>query len=923
MQSFSAPILTKYLREEEGPITKDSVTLNGPVTLVQVERPLGFDVNDLEAVVASLPQLYSKKDSEAWRKVIEATSSNGLLKDVVNSYPYLLHQTVELAPLSISSLLDLGIDVNAHNERQETALYIATARSPLETIQALIDAGADVNSECSNRQATPLMQAISRTDLDVFHLLLERGACMNMRNTQGLSPVDVSIFKISKNPEFVEKIWSHFPEEHVKQLKLKRVLSYVTDFIGLNLAFKIFGEEAVLSITQAEGEAALLEAIKKGSNSVDLVMWYTKNFGLDLEKLLYPAGNSVLHVAAQRGSTDLVAWIVDNFPSLLMKKNSQGETPLALAMKQGGLLNPTTSLLAKHENNLTGTTSVKMEKTRKQLRKESVKSKTNIAEKRQDLCTYIATDKDCPYGVSCKQSHDVSLYLASRNLDKLKEGDEIVNVGSGRCMFFDQNGACPYGLKCIFAAQHMEGNRNITKQVPEENFIKKETNFLKKKLQRKLRKKTFKFTAGSRNEEGEEEEEEGQKVDQTEENKDVEENEEEDEDEENEKSEEKGETGEEKKRGGKEKMTSVVEDERKPIDWSGKLVLAPLTTVGNLPFRRLCVGLGADVTISEMAMAGNIVRGFAGEWALVRRHPSESIFGVQVCGNNSETLSRCAQLLSLPENNIDFIDINVGCPIDFICNQGMGSSLLGHLKKLQGLVEATSRSSNGVPVTVKMRMGVDDKRPIVLEKVAPVIKEWGASAITLHGRSKAARYRNQANWDYVDQVGEICRSRGLPLIGNGDIFNPEEANFHLRNRKVDALMIARGALIKPWIFQEIKEDRNIDISASERFDLMKKYVDFGLEHWGSDIKGVENTRYFFLNWYSFLHRYVPLGIMERVPIKIYENAPRNGFYGRNDLETLMGSPQIKDWLKISEMLLGPISDPERFADFSAKHQAKG
>lgn len=133
---------------------------------------------------------------------------------------------------------------------------------------------------------------------------------------------------------------------------------------------------------------------------------------------------------------------------------------------------------------------------------------------------------------------------------------------------------------------------------------------------------------------------------------------------------------------------------------------------------------------------------------------------------------------------------------------------------------------------------------------------------------------------------------------------------------ISGIMIGRGALIKPWLFQEIKEQRHMDPSSNERFDMLKRYVNYGLEQWGSDVQGVETCRRFFLEWQSFLHRYVPYGILERPPQKI--NQRPCYFVGRDDLETLMASSSSKDWIKLSEMLLGPVPDGFQFLP---KHRA--
>ncbi len=168
------------------------------------------------------------------------------------------------------------------------------------------------------------------------------------------------------------------------------------------------------------------------------------------------------------------------------------------------------------------------------------------------------------------------------------------------------------------------------------------------------------------------------------------------------------------------------------------------------------------------------------------------------------------------------------------------------------------------------------------------------NTLKVHGRTRQQRYSKLADWLYTDTCAKACDP--IPLFGCGDILTYHDYNEHMTNSSISGCMIARGALYKPWIFTEIKEQRDWDISASERFDILKKYANYGLEHWGSDTQGVEATRRFMLEWLSFLYRYIPVGLLETLPQRINERPPY--FFGRNELETLLASPNSSDWVKI-------------------------
>lgn len=352
---------------------------------------------------------------------------------------------------------------------------------------------------------------------------------------------------------------------------------------------------------------------------------------------------------------------------------------------------------------------------------------------------------------------------------------------------------------------------------------------------------------------------------------------------------------------------------KKIIDFRGKLYLAPLTTVGNLPFRRICKTLGADITCGEMAVCTNLLQGQASEWALLRRHSSEDMFGVQICGAYPDTVARTVELIDR-QCKADFIDINMGCPIDVIVNKGAGSSLLMKPMRMKGIIQAASGTTD-LPLTIKVRTGFFEGRNRI-DSLISNIYDWGATAITVHGRSRQQRYSKLADWNYIYECTKKAPS-DLQVLGNGDIFSYCDYNKHITDcPELSSCMLARGALIKPWIFTEIKEQRHWDISSGERLNILKDFVNFGLEHWGSDTKGVETTRHFLLEWLSYTHRYIPVGLLDVIPQRLNWRPP--SYFGRDDLETLMASNSAAYWVKISEILLGKV--PENFT-FAPKHKS--
>ena len=188
----------------------------------------------------------------------------------------------------------------------------------------------------------------------------------------------------------------------------------------------------------------------------------------------------------------------------------------------------------------------------------------------------------------------------------------------------------------------------------------------------------------------------------------------------------------------------------KKIDWKNKLILAPLTKGGHVPFRQLCENYGADITVSEMAYAFKLVKGDRRERALLRRTSEKGIFGVQLAAQKAPFAIEAAQMAM--DKGADFIDLNCGCPIHDTVKRRMGSYLLKKPAQLGSLVERLVKGSD-LPVTVKIRSGWDEDHINALE-VAKILEESGAEAITIHGRTRSQRYVKSADWDLIRKVSE-------------------------------------------------------------------------------------------------------------------------------------------------------------------------
>lgn len=230
---------------------------------------------------------------------------------------------------------------------------------------------------------------------------------------------------------------------------------------------------------------------------------------------------------------------------------------------------------------------------------------------------------------------------------------------------------------------------------------------------------------------------------------------------------------------------------------SGRLVLGPMAGVTDLPFRMLCKECGADLIYTEMVSAKGILYNNRNTEELLTVEEAERPVALQLFGEDPEIMSEAAKRIE--HRNFDILDINMGCPVPKVVNNGEGSALMKQPERIGKIVSAISKAIHK-PVTVKIRKGFgeqDANAPLA----AKIAEEAGAAAVAVHGRTRMQYYSGKADWDIIRQVKEAV---SIPVIGNGDVFTPEDAARMMEETNCDGVMLARGARGNPWLFAQIK-----------------------------------------------------------------------------------------------------------------------
>lgn len=278
------------------------------------------------------------------------------------------------------------------------------------------------------------------------------------------------------------------------------------------------------------------------------------------------------------------------------------------------------------------------------------------------------------------------------------------------------------------------------------------------------------------------------------------------------------------------------------------MLLAPMEDVSDPPFRAVCKQHGADLMYTEFISSEGLIRDAAKSVAKLDIFDYERPIGIQIFGNEIESMREAAAIVE--EAKPDILDINYGCPVNKVACKGAGAGILLDIDKMVAMTAEIVRAVN-IPVTVKTRLGWDQNTIRIVE-VAERLQDVGIQAISIHARTRAQMYKGEADWSYLNLVKANPRLY-IPVFGNGDIDSPEKALEYKNKYDVDGMMIGRASIGYPWIFDEIKHflttgEKLAAPGLEERIAVAKKHLDFSVE-WKGEKLGILEMRRHYTNYF--------------------------------------------------------------------------
>jgi len=282
-----------------------------------------------------------------------------------------------------------------------------------------------------------------------------------------------------------------------------------------------------------------------------------------------------------------------------------------------------------------------------------------------------------------------------------------------------------------------------------------------------------------------------------------------------------------------------------PFQIEHPFILAPMAGITNSPYRRLMRKMQSALMVSELISANGLVHASERTFRMLHFHNDERVLGIQIFGEDIQNL--VAACKKIEEIGADFIDLNLGCPVPKIVKKGAGSAMCRNPQQLGRVLEAMVQSVK-IPITIKIRTGWSDTEKNALENIR-VAADAGVSWVAVHGRTRAQGYSGEADWDFI---GNLKAKSSLPIIGNGDLSTPEKALKAYKTYGVDAVMIGRGALRNPFIFEQAKSlletGHYFETKIDQYIDFMNQQQSLLEESFDSKMAVIHARK--FIAWYA-------------------------------------------------------------------------